>query len=308
MKTLHAFLAFLLLSSQAASGAVLVGSTDDSLLTLDPASGAATPRCAAGAPGAIAEIEAAPDGTLFATTADGSSLLFVLDPDDCGATVVGEHSPAGSIDGLEFVGATLYGAFSEEHGESGPGDHPSVFVLVHVDHGGITALAELPFHPVRGLAWNEATGLLYGIGPAIGARERDEAGAGDVLFRIDPETFATAAVGATGYAYGSLEFGPDGVLYAGEAEGDHEGGGAALHVIDPATGAATPIGPTGASSITGLAFVPEGPSPLAVPALSATAALALSAALAFAAVARMRGRRAGSGSLSHVFRSKEEEE
>jgi len=58
-------------------------------------------------------------------------------------------------------------------------------------------------------------------------------------------------VGLTDRSLGSLEFGPNGLLYAG---GDSRDGGN-LYVIDPTNGSATLVGATGFGSVTGLALV-----------------------------------------------------
>ena len=70
------------------------------------------------------------------------------------------------------------------------------------------------------------------------------------LVTIDMTTGAATVVGPTGITAGSLEFGPNGKLYAGGNRVD----GGNLYEIDPNTGAAILVGWTGLGGVTGLTF------------------------------------------------------
>ncbi|MGH2690232.1 MAG: hypothetical protein ACRDKW_15710, partial [Actinomycetota bacterium] len=96
--------------------------------------------------------------------------------------------------------------------------------------------------PISGLAFDERRGILFGIegGPAPAD-----------LLTLDLATGRATVVGSTAIQAGSLEFGPDGNLYAG-GTGSNSGN---LYRIDPATGAATFVGPTGFPDVTGLTLV-----------------------------------------------------
>jgi hypothetical protein len=98
-------------------------------------------------------------------------------------------------------------------------------------------------NPIAGLAWDGTTmfGIDGGPGPAF-------------LYTIDLLTGAALIVGNTGLQVGSLEFGPDGRLYAG-GSGANTGD---IYTIDTLTGAPNFIGNYGlGAGVTGLALVPE---------------------------------------------------
>jgi hypothetical protein len=265
------------------------GNIGGDLIDVDPATGAGTFRAGLGAFGPVTEIEFRADGVLFATTGQGTSNLLTVDPDTGVETLVGQHQP-GSVNGLEFVGDTLYGGFFAPGNPAvGPeGATPSFLVTVDQDDGTLTIVGPLDVDPVRGLAYDEASATMFGVAPApVSAGE----GLGDVLFTVDLATGATTPVGATGFLVGALEFGPDGVLYGAEASpGPGVGEGSArLLVIDPATGAGAVVGPTGSPAVSGLAFVPEGgPSVLEVPSLSGLGLALLAALLAAAGFVALR--------------------
>jgi hypothetical protein len=153
------------------------------------------------------------------------------------ATAAGLGVPAPTLDrfsGLEFVGSTLYA--TDDRGASG---------LYSLDPttGASTLIGFTGIGPVSGLAYDGAT--MYGI---VGS------GPVDSLYTIDLTTGIASLVGPTGlFNAGSLEFGPDGRLYAGDLS--------AVHVIDPLTGASTLVGTTGFGKATGLMLVQQVPEP-----------------------------------------------
>ena len=238
-------------------GGALYGSTGavgGMLIEVDPATGASTDVGPINDFGPVTEIEFRADEVLFGSTGGGSSNIIVIDPLTGDETLVGQHA-FGAVNGLEFVGDTLYGSFfapaAESAGPEAPEGAPTYLVTVDQTDGSLTTIGQMDHSPVRGLAWDEATGTMYGVAPP-GVVVLGPEGVSDVLVTVDLATGATAEVGFLGHAAGALEFGPDGILYAGEIalEGDRaapEGTGTMdnLLVVDPATGAATPVGPTG---------------------------------------------------------------
>ncbi|HEX4953936.1 MAG TPA: IPTL-CTERM sorting domain-containing protein [Thermoanaerobaculia bacterium] len=273
----------------------LLGSTGNvggSLIDLDPATGAGSFRSNLGAFGPVTEIEFRDDGTLFASTGQGESSLITIDPETGVETLVGVHD-FGSLNGLEFVGDTLYGSFFEAGapGDDGEGSGGVFLVTVDTATAALTPIGpSLPYDPVRGLAYDPQTGTMYGVGTPMQIPE----GGGDSLFTIDLGTGATTEIGATGFSVGGLELGPDGVLYGGESSPPRGEGvpSARLLQINTATGAGTAIGGTGFPAISGLTFgVGQQPSALEVPALDAAGLVILAALLGvagFLALARRR--------------------
>jgi hypothetical protein len=93
--------------------------------------------------------------------------------------------------------------------------------------------------PINALAFNVATGTLYGV-------------AGGSLYRIDPSTASTTLVGNTGYgSYTCLGSDLAGDLF-GLTTADN-----ILVRINPATGFGQAIGPAGTARISDLAVRPE---------------------------------------------------
>ena len=305
----------------------LLGSTGQvgaALIDIDPATGTGTFRAPLNSLGPVTEIEFRADGVLFGTTGQGASNVITIDPTTGAETLVGQH-PFGATNGLEFVGSTLYGSFFSAGPPLGEGDGPPLYSLVTIDQtdGSLTPIGPIEdYFPIRGLAYDEATATMYGIGVPLSQPPPPQAGEpdgiSDVLFTIDLTTAATTEVGPTGFFLGALEFGPDGTLYGGtdgaggqaarssfagaagwESEdarepGEGNGGGALLVTVDPATGAGTAVGPTGFPAVSGLSFVPGGEqgggSVLEIPSLSGLGLVALALLLAAAALVAVRRR------------------
>ena len=146
-----------------------------------------------------------------------------------------------SFQGLEYAGSTLYG--TSVAGSGGP----SALSILDPMTGLTTAIGPTGRGPISGLAYDAGSATMYGIdgGGRFGPGS---------LVTLDLSTGAATVVGPTGITAGSLEFGPDGNLYAG---GDAINGGQ-LYRIDRLTGAATLVGPTGFFSVTGLTLGPGG--------------------------------------------------
>lgn len=258
------------------------GNAGNSLISIDPVTGAGTLRFAIGSFGPVTEIEHRSDGVLFGSTGGGSSNIITIDPDTGVETLVGMHA-FGAVNGLEFVGDTLYGAYIGKF----PG---SALVIVDQTDGSLTPVAMIDgYAPVRGLAYDPDTGTMYGVGSPIVAG--GVPGGGDELFTVDLADGAATPIGPTGFIIlGGLEFGSNGVLYGGIAiaggqqpEGPPGGADGDLVTVSTTTGAATPVGPTGSSAISGLSFVPgvdQGPSVLEIPTASGLGLALLALALA----------------------------
>ena len=217
----------------------LLGSTanDASLIDVDTSSGAGTFRAPHGTFGNVTEIEMRLDGVLFGST---SSNIITIDPMTGTETLVGTHT-FGAVNGMEFVGSTLYGIYVP-----GPVD-PSQLVTINQGTGALTFIGLTGFSSMGGLAYDPISETMY-------ASEAGVAG-GSRLFTIDLGTGAATAVGAVGFDdIAALEFGPDGLLYAGVGGGGGDPNAGSLMTIDPTTGAGTLVGPTGFTRLSGLAF------------------------------------------------------
>jgi len=228
------------------------------------------------------------NGILYADETDGGPNLHTIDLATGASTGTAMH-PSGALNGLEFANGNLYGTFI-----SGPGG-PSEFVIVDPGTANFTDVGPTGYGPISGLAYDENTGVMYGV---------TAGGSTAQLVTISLTTGAATAVGSTNYEFiGGLEFGPDGVLYAGTANGTGGPVGAAsatakiilpntLLTIDTATGAASVVGPVG-FSVTGLSACAQPASgPGAIPALSPALLAVLAGLLAIFAVLGVRRRRA----------------
>jgi hypothetical protein len=141
----------------------------------------------------------------------------------------------GSFNGLEYVGSELFGTVVYRSRGA------SELRILSLPSGESTLIGPTGRGPISGLAYDEATGTLYGIDGGPGPAE---------LLSIDMTTGLASPIGSTGFQAGSLEFGPGGMLYGGGTGGN----GGNLYRIDPETGASELIGATGFGSVTGLAL------------------------------------------------------
>ena len=173
-----------------------------------------------------------------------------------GAAIGPPISNGGSYDGLEWIGSTLYGtATLNEKGDS---------ELRTLDpySGTSTLIGPTGMAGINGLAYDQTTGIMYG---SSGGSKGPSS-----LVIINLSTGAAREVGSIGVNVGSLEFGPDGNLYAGSV-GGQTGGSGNLYRINKSTGAGTLVGATGFLNITGLARVgPAAPPPTPTPTPTST--------------------------------------
>ncbi len=141
----------------------------------------------------------------------------------------------GAYTGLEYVDATLYGTVIF----AGGGGSPSELHTLNPATGASVFIGLTGAGAISGIAYDDSTGVMYGIagGPGPAA-----------FYTINLTTGAASQVGTTGMQAGSLQFGPDGNLYAGGTGPD----AGELHQIEPATGASTFVGITGFGAVTGL--------------------------------------------------------
>ena len=170
---------------------------------------------------------------------------------------IGAPVPDGAapFNGLAYVGSTLYGASQVLAG-------PSTLSTLNPVTGASVVIGLTGVGPITGLAWNGTT--MYAI------EGTTHSAPGAHLYTINLSTGAATLVGATGIeGAGSLQFGPDGNLYAG---GDNTDGGH-LYRVNQTTGAATLVGASGflpSAGLTGLALVtfpnPAPPTPPLAPA------------------------------------------
>jgi hypothetical protein len=219
-------------------GALLgaTGNQGQALIDIDPTTGTGTFRAPQGAFGPVTEIEFRDDGTLFGSTGGGTSNIITIDPATGEETLVGMHT-LGMVNGLEFVGSTLYGTFVPSP------DEPSELVTVDQTTGALTFIGPTGFSNIGGRTFDASSRTMYGV-------------ARSDLITIDLETGEGTLVGPTDFSnVSALEFGPDGTLYGGIGGASSDAG--SLISIDPATGAGMLIGPTDFPSLDGLAFVPS---------------------------------------------------
>ena len=157
-----------------------------------------------------------------------------------GTGIGGQIPNAHTFTGLEWVGSTLYGTSIDV--QLGP----SSLRILDPWTGTSTVIGLTGVGPISGLAYNAASGVMYGI----------EGGNGPYrLMTINLATGVATSIGDTGINKpGSLEYGPDGLLYTGDASGQ-------LFRLNPATGASTLVGSTGFGTISGLANGCPAPTP-----------------------------------------------
>jgi hypothetical protein len=177
--------------------------------------------------------EQAPDGSFF-----GQEFNI-----DTGAGIGATISNGASFNGMEWVGSTLYATAI-----TGPGSN-STLRMLNPYLGTSTVIGPTGFGPISGLAFDPTSGIMYGI----------TGGPTGNLLRMNLTTGAATLIGPTGFRAGSLEVGPDGLLYGGGTGPDEF----KIFRINPATGASTLVGTTGIGTagladVTGLALVVTG--------------------------------------------------
>ena len=155
-----------------------------------------------------------------------------------GETLASVVSDGASFTGLEWVGSSLYGAsITSSHGASQLRTlDPATGVSTLIGATGIN-------NPIAGLAYDDSGAVMYGLTGGAG-------GGSSNLVTVNLTTGVATVIGSVGFNGGSLEFGPDGNLYAGSV-----GNTGNLYRINKATGTSTLVGATGLTNITGLTLV-----------------------------------------------------
>jgi hypothetical protein len=162
-----------------------------------------------------------------------------------GALVSGPVNNGAAFTALEFVGSVLYAVENNRendvHGPQGGALNISTLHTLNPATGASTPIGGTGVGPISGLAYNGTT--MFGIAGGMGSE----------VYTINLATGLATVIGNANAmdGAGSLEFGPDGNLYA---SGDSEDGGR-LYRINTSTGQATLVGPTGFDAITGLTRV-----------------------------------------------------
>jgi uncharacterized repeat protein (TIGR01451 family) len=162
-------------------------------------------------------------GRLFAAQGfrpwDGDGIaprLYELDPETGDSLGYVELEEDCALPGLEFVDGTLYGACSYD-----PGDGPDLYTI-DPDTGDMVKIGDTLLDDlIHGLAYDESSGIMYGLEAGDGRNELWEIdlvdGDGDWLCDIVEWDFDHWD---DVYDLRSIEFGPDGVLYGGMATED----------------------------------------------------------------------------------------
>jgi hypothetical protein len=193
-----------------------------------------------------------------------------------GNAIGGTVADGFSFTGLEFVGGVLFGtAISAPNG-------PSSLRTLNPITGTSVLIGATAVGPISGLAFDVGMSVMYGIAGGPGLAN---------LYTIDLATGLATLVGNTGIHAGSLQFGPDGKLYAGTTGPN----GGDIYRIDPATGGSTLVGSTGFDSVTGLTLAARevgAPAPV----LSQAGLILATLSLILIAVYGLTRRRTGSPS------------
>jgi hypothetical protein len=138
-------------------------------------------------------------------------------------------TPGWAFNGLEYIDGRLYGTgISNSCGLSS-------LLALDPENGVFDLIGATGTGPLTGLAWNPICRKLYAVSGC-----RLQFGT-SVLSEIDSATGVAAPLFDTGVVLGSVEFGPDGVLYGGEAGTNPTN----LYRIDPTGGTISLVGPTG---------------------------------------------------------------
>lgn len=198
--------------------------------------------------GGATEIEINPStGVGYAQNPNGVFMGNLFDG-VTGASLSGSVPTIGSFVGLEYVGDDLLGTYHINAGGA------STLAILDPTTGVQTDIGLTGIGPINGLAYDASSGVLYG------STARNALGPTSWLVTIDLGTGAATPVGDMGVVVGSIEFGSNGMLYAGGGAQDQGN----IFTIDPGTGASTLVGATGLGTVvTGLTLLPA-PSSLAL--------------------------------------------
>jgi len=229
-----------------ATGVLYASDRDGNLFIVNVGTGTFTPAgnfgpsidIFSGNPGTT-EIECTPDGlSCFSQVPDGS---FEIEPFDIFIpSVTGPPvTILGAFTGLEYVGGVLFGTFIV----SGGGFSPSTLATVDPLTGNFVPIGLTGVGPIAGLAFDTNAGIMYGIAGGPGPT---------TLYTIALGSGLATPVGTENIQTGSLQFGPDGLLYAG-GTGTSTGD---VFIISKADASSTLFGNIGTGNgVTGLTLV-----------------------------------------------------
>lgn len=231
------------------------GSDRDGFIFLfDPSGPTITPIGLYGASAGSTEIECTSDGVdCFSDNSNGAFQIEKFNP-AIPAALAPPVFDGGPYNGLEYVESTLFGIRHQASG--GPAlDILDPFTGFSVEIGPTNSATQA----MSGLAYDTTNGIMYAVdgggggvnGAQVGGQIGAQNGGGAYLYTINLETGEASIIGNTGLGLGSLEFGPDGVLYAG---GDNNEGGN-IYSLDTNIGLATFVISSGQGSVTGLTLV-----------------------------------------------------
>jgi len=218
-----------------ASGTLYGGDRPDNFFTINVNNGLGALVGNTGAGGST-EIECTPDGIIcWSQQPDGAFTATQFNSAN-GAAIGGPVFNGGSHTGLEWVGATLFATVIP-----GPQFPSSLHTLIP-STGVSTPIGLTGVGPISGLAFDVCTSTMFGIAGGPGPAN---------LYTINLGSGAANLVGTTLMQAGSLQFGPDGKLYAG-GTGPDAGN---LFRINPSNGVSTLVGSTGFGPVTGLTLI-----------------------------------------------------
>jgi PEP-CTERM motif len=242
IKSILAGVAALMLATQAYAAPVLYGSDNNAnLFTINLSTGAGT--LVGAMPNGSTDIEYDNlNDRAWSQQPNGSFTIREFNINTAagiGSTIV----DGAAFNGLEYVGAILYGTSILSSGG------PSTLSTLDPETGIFTAIGPTGVGPISGLAYNTGTGTMFGIAGGPGPAD---------LFSINLTTGVATSIGSTNIQAGSLQFGGDGVLYAGATGSDN---GGSLFSINTGTAASTLVGDTNFGAVTGLTLVNAIPEP-----------------------------------------------
>jgi hypothetical protein len=230
-------------AGQAATLTLLGSGQSGRLFSINTTTGAGT--LIGISPIASTEIEFGED-TLYSEGANGDSNLYTIDPSNAAVTGTIPH-PCCALNGLEFVGNTLYGTrIIEPRG-------PSTLEIVNTTTGAFTTVGPTGLGPIPGLAYETSTNTMWGVTGRSPQSSLVTIDLATGLATLGQGLFDTST-GAPIPFIGSIEF-LNGVLYAGDVQtGDIDKIGG-FYSVNTVTGGATYIGNTG-FRISGLTAIP----------------------------------------------------
>ncbi len=235
------------LSDNDVTGGILYGSdTSRHLFTLNLTNGAATPVGTLPGTSQQQVTEIAYDNfRQLAWLQYGGTVFEGQQFNITNAAAIGNaipNTPAETFTGTTFDGSILFASGIATNMPTAPSDlrtlNPMTGQSTLIGMTGVNG-------PMAGLAYDAATGVLYGLEGGMATSQN--------LFTINLATGAATPILSTGFAGGSLAFGPDGMLYAGSSTGQ-------LYRINLANNQVSLVGTSSTAALSGLALVDQVPT------------------------------------------------